>query len=146
MRTRYLLVDGDGSSEKGTYGVGSSVVDSARRREASLIRLSRSLSLGTTCLDTIILSNSFCPSHVSIVLIYHFVKTYLALLAKLINHLSLNLPQHTLRPLRNRRITAGNIVPSNLPQSLLERSRVEFLQTRCAGTRRNGCVSRGEGR
>ena len=119
MRTVYLLVDGDYSSEKGTYGVGSSVVDSARRREASLIRLSRSLSLGTTCLDTIILSNSFCPSPISIVLIYRFVVSHLALLAKLINHLSLNLPQYTLRPLRNRRVAAGDIVPSNLPQRLL---------------------------
>lgn len=119
MRTIYTLVDGYYSSGEGTCGVGSAVVDSARRREASLIRPSRSLSLGTTCLDTIILSNSFCPSRISIVLIYRFVVSYLALLAKLINHLSLDLPQHTLRPLRNCRVAAGDIIPSNLPQRLL---------------------------
>lgn len=119
MRAIYLLVDGYYSSGEGTCGVGFSVVDSARRREASLMRLSRSLSLGTTCLDTIILSNSFCQCRISIVLIYRFVVSYLALLAKLINHLSLNLPQHTLRPLRNRRVATGDIVPSNLPQRLL---------------------------
>lgn len=50
----------DQGRREGTYGVGCvSDVDSARRREASLMRLSRSLSFGTTCLVTSILSNSF---------------------------------------------------------------------------------------
>lgn len=44
-----------------TYGVGrsESVGASARRPEASLMRVSRSLSFGMTCRETMMFSNSF---------------------------------------------------------------------------------------
>lgn len=51
-----------------TYGVGSTSEGraSSRRRDASLIRLSSSFILGTTCLTTMILSNSFYKArHIS---------------------------------------------------------------------------------
>ena len=44
--------------------------------------------------------------------------TYFAFLAKLVYHLSLDLLQYTLRPLRNSWIAPGDIFPSNLSQSL----------------------------
>lgn len=48
------------------YGVGSGPVAVARRFDASAIKLSSSLSFGTTCLATMILSNSLFTTHVSL--------------------------------------------------------------------------------
>lgn len=133
----------------GTYGVGCvSDVDSARRREASLMRLSRSLSFGTTCLVTSILSNSFYSSVSATSQCFPQTEeqAYLALLPQLLNHLTLHLPQHALCPFRDGRVASRDVFPSNLAERLAEGARVELLQSRGARAGRHGGVALGQRR
>lgn len=177
VSARVRVIEGDLAGS--AYGVGGVVSvadedDSARRWEASLMRLSRSFSLGMTCLATMIFSNSFCRAggfihqllrckphpllpfstspqapkihHKNPQKIAIGGETHLTLLPQFVHHLPLHLLQHALGLPGHGGIAAGKVLPRKLPQRALEALRVQLLQTRRAGARRDGRVSRGQRR
>lgn len=145
----------------GRYAVGSAEEDASRRSAASAMRVSSSLSFGTTPLATRISLNSFCSARqrkrhqVSPKGIIKKkrplslfrarggkgVAAHLALVAQLLHHLRLHLAQYALGPRRHRRVAAGEVLPRRqLGQRAPQCVRVRLAQPRRARARRRRCA------